>query len=985
MTMKFYAILGLLVISAKAATLWNIGADDGVQDGIGDATLGDAATFNGVAFNVSGVQEIGRDDLPGNPANIGGSGDTRDIDDDYYFAGVYNTVLDGGAYTPVGVVPVNESYYERALTTDNSNMRWHFNLPDTVVEGDNFIFTIDFLNLREEIPGDVSSFELTFWVNGTQIGDMQPHSDAEVSSVQSWNFDLDDLGGVAQVGEGFDHYVEIRSTPTGDARWASLDYVQLEVLEDPNIDVATAVNFGNFPVEGTASTETIVFSNTGLKQDLVITEFTLGGDNPDLFTITNAPVLPITLAPGADTQIDVTLTPSAIEQALSATLTVTSNDTREATQDVSLAARIFVPFNNDGGTLWFVGTDDDRQDGVGDNTFDDPAFFNGTDFFASGVRETTLQDLPGNPANAGGLDNDAARDVDDDYYFAGVYNTVVDGGDYTPVGDVPVSESYYERALTADDPNMRWHFNVPETVDAADTLTFTIDFHNVGGEANPEDVSGYDLTFWVNGTQIGEMQPHLDVALSSAQSWNFDLDDFGGVEQLGEGFDHYVEIRSTPTGSARWASLDFVKLEVSSDPIVEDDPNIAVATSVNFGKLPIGSEAPTETIVFSNAGLTQDLVITDLTLGGNNPDLFSITNAPTLPITIPPGANAQIEVTLTPGAIEQGVSATLTVTSNDTTEVTQNVFLAANIFVPFNDEGTLWFVGTDDGRQDGDGNEFLNDSAFFNGTDFSVSGVQESGENFLPGNPANTGGSGGTRDVDDDYYFAGVYNTVVDGSNYTPAGIVAANERYFDRALTIDDPNMRWHFNVPDTVGPNDAFTFTIDFYGINEENPEDVSGFDLTFFVDGQQIGDMQPHTDDNLDAAQSWDFTLDDLGGEAELGPGFDHYVEVRGQNTGSARWTNLDYVKLDITPGTIRDLIITEIAVNPTNDNVTFSFQAKVGEVYIVERSTSLLPTDQPGGWLEIEDFLEAKSEIQSFTDFGAASGNEKYFYRVRVAEE
>ena len=649
MTMKFYAILGLLVISAKAATLWNIGADDGVQDGIGDATLGDAATFNGVAFNVSGVQEIGRDDLPGNPANIGGSGDTRDIDDDYYFAGVYNTVLDGGAYTPVGVVPVNESYYERALTTDNSNMRWHFNLPDTVVEGDNFIFTIDFLNLHEEIPGDVSSFELTFWVNGTQIGDMQPHSDAEVSSVQSWNFDLDDLGGVAQVGEGFDHYVEIRSTPTGDARWASLDYVQLEVLEDPNIDVATAVNFGNFPVEGTASTETIVFSNTGLKQDLVITEFTLGGDNPDLFTITNAPVLPITLAPGADTQIDVTLTPSAIEQALSATLTVTSNDTREATQDVSLAARIFVPFNNDGGTLWFVGTDDDRQDGVGDNTFDDPAFFNGTDFFASGVRETTLQDLPGNPANAGGLDNDAARDVDDDYYFAGVYNTVVDG------------------------------------------------------------------------------------------------------------------------------------------------------------------------------------------------------------------------------------------------------------------------------------------------------------------------------------------------SNYTPAGIVAANERYFDRALTINDPNMRWHFNVPDTVGPNDAFTFTIDFYGINEENPEDVSGFDLTFFVDGQQIGDMQPHTDDNLDAAQSWDFTLDDLGGEAELGPGFDHYVEVRGQNTGSARWTNLDYVKLDITPGTIRDLIITEIAVNPTNDNVTFSFQAKVGEVYIVERSTSLLPTDQPGGWLEIEDFLEAKSEIQSFTDFGAASGNEKYFYRVRVAEE
>ena len=327
-------------------------------------------------------------------------------------------------------------------------------------------------------------------------------------------------------------------------------------------------------------------------------------------------------------------------------------------------------------------------------------------------------------------------------------------------------------------------------------------------------------------------------------------------------------------------------------------------------------------------------------------------------------------------------------TSNDTREATQDVSLAANIFVPFNnDGGTLWFVGTDDDGQDGEGDNNFNDPAFFNGADFFVSGVQESGEDFLPGNPANIGGASGNaaRDIDDDYYFAGVYNTVVNGGTYTPVGIVAANERYYDRALTTGDPNMRWHFNVPNTVGPNDAFTFTIDYYSVDDNNSAGVSGFDLTFFVDGQQIGDMQPHTDDNLAAAQSWDFTLDDLGGVAELGPGFDHYVEVKSQSTGSARWANLDYVKLDITPGTIRDLIITEIAVDPTNDNVSLNFQAKVGEVYIVERSTSLLPTGQPGGWLEIEDFLEAESEIQSFTDFGAASGNEKYFYRVRVAEE
>ena len=637
--------------------------------------------------------------------------------------------------------------------------------------------------------------------------------------------------------------------------------------------------------------------------------------------------------------------------------------------------------------LWNIGADDQTQDGNGDpaNGLNDSATFDGIAFNVSGARESGLQDLPGNPANIGGIDSDAARDVDDDYYFAGVYNTVVDGGAYTPVGEVLVNESFYDRALTANDPNMRWHFNLPDTVAEGDNFTFTIDFYNMN-EATPADISSYDLTFWVNGTQIGEMQPHLDVALSSAQSWNFDLDDLGGAAQIGEGFDHYVEVRSTPTGSARWASLDYVQLEVSSDPIVEDDPNIAAETAVNFGDFPIESAASTETIAISNTGLTQDLVITELTLGGDNADLFSITNAPALPITVAPGADTQIEVTLTPGAIEQSASATLTVTSNDTTEVTQVVILAAKIFVPFNDEGTLWFVGTDDDGQDGEGDSIFDDAAFFNGTDFFVSGVQENGTQDLPGSPANIGGpSGGERDIDDDFYFAGVYNTVVDGGDYTPVGIVAANERYYDRALTTGDPNMRWHFNVPDTVGPNDAFTFTIDYYSLNDDSAPEVSGFDLTFFVDGQQIGEMQPHTDDNLAAAQSWDFTLDDLGGVAELGPGFDHYVEVKSQSTGSARWANLDYAKLDITPGAIRDLVITEIAVDPTNDNVTFSFQARVGEVYVVERSTSLLPTGQPGGWLEIEDFLEAESEIQSFTDFGAASGNEKYFYRVRVAEE
>ena len=230
MNSKTSAFLCLLAIPAHGAVLWSIGADNQTQDGNGDATLGDAATLNGAPFNVSGVQEKVQDALPGNPANTGGSGGTRDIDDDYYFAGVYTTAA--GDYTPVGNVAVSESYYDRALTNGDPNMRWHFNVPETVGASDTLTFTVDFYNLDEATPGDTSGYDMTFWVDGSQVGNMQPHSDADINATQSWDFALSDLGGAAEQGPGFDHYLEIRTSPTGSSRWASLDYVQLEANEN---------------------------------------------------------------------------------------------------------------------------------------------------------------------------------------------------------------------------------------------------------------------------------------------------------------------------------------------------------------------------------------------------------------------------------------------------------------------------------------------------------------------------------------------------------------------------------------------------------------------------------------------------------------------------------------------------------------------------------------------------------------------------------
>lgn len=248
-------------------------------------------------------------------------------------------------------------------------------------------------------------------------------------------------------------------------------------------------------------------------------------------------------------------------------------------QIISVCGVSMLPFSAPAAVLWNIGADDQAQDGEGDAALNDPASLNGVAFNVSGVRESGRQDLPGNPANTGGASGNADRDVDDDYYFAGVYTTAA--GDYTPVGTVLASESYYDRAFTAGDPNMRWHFNVPETVEASDTLTFTVDFHNLN-ESNAAETSGYDMTFWVDGNQVGDTQTHSDADLSAAQSWDFALSDLGGAAEQGPGFDHYLEIRTSPVGSSRWASLDYVQLEANGNAIPEPSSSLLLLGAVSF-------------------------------------------------------------------------------------------------------------------------------------------------------------------------------------------------------------------------------------------------------------------------------------------------------------------------------------------------------------------------------------------------------------------
>lgn len=197
-----------------------------------------------------------------------------------------------------------------------------------------------------------------------------------------------------------------------------------------------------------------------------------------------------------------------------------------------------------------------------------------------------------------------------------------------------------------------------------------------------------------------------------------------------------------------------------------------------------------------------------------------------------------------------------------------------------------------------------------------VNFVQELGPtNALPGAPNNTGGAGATRDIDDDYYFAGLYNTVQDGGTYLPVGVVVSNEQNVERAFTGTDTELRFHFNIPGTVSVGDLFTLAFDFHNMDlgdsdpgaagsqsfpRRDPSLFWNVDAQF--NGATIGNFTVTDESILDTLNPGisELTATFNVTAANLAPGADNYITLSGDNTGSSsRWMSLDYVALDANP--------------------------------------------------------------------------------------
>src|SRR5204863_2082168 len=104
-----------------------------------------------------------------------------------------------------------------------------------------------------------------------------------------------------------------------------------------------------------------------------------------------------------------------------------------------------------------------------------------------------------------------------------------------------------------------------------------------------------------------------------------------------------------------------------------------------------------------------------------------------------------------------------------------------------------------------------------------------------PGDPASPETNG---QADNDYYLAGTYTNVIASvtalyGDYTPVGVVAANEEAAERAFAGGDLDMRYHFNLPATLKTNDMLSVTyaaVNLDGVSDVNTDPRFGIAVLF-----------------------------------------------------------------------------------------------------------------------------------------------------------
>lgn len=811
---------------------WSVGRDD-------DAW----ATGDGGGTNTTFVEGNGSvNALPGSPTSNETAGGA---DNDYYFGGVYTNVIAGnGTYEPVGVVTANEEAAQGGFAGVENELRYHFNLPNSLQPSDLLAVTFEPMNL--DTTGADPRYGVEVLVNGVRVQPEVLIRPAQLNKpVTTPQFTLGSVN--AGVGPGFDNILTLRGisySTAGGGNSLRLDYVQLKPVAKP------------IP----------------------------------------PPVLP-----------------------------------------------------------WSVGMNDNGWPSG-----------NGGGANATFVQESaTTNALPGNPSSP-----EVAQQADDDYYFAGVYSTVLPGnGNYQPVGEVPVNEEAAERAFTGTDNELRYHFNLPSTLSSNSMLSVSFDPFNLQEDAADPH---YGIEVYFNHvlvqTQIVVRTEQLNQTIFTPP---FTLAQVNA--QAGPGFDNIVTLRGinyNAEGGGNWMGIDYVQLNpVAPAPfpwsVGKDDngwpvgdgggPNASFVQEAGTNPLP-GNPASPEinqqadddyyfagdyTQVIPDNGDYEPVgtvlvneEAAERAFAGSDNDLRYHFNLPAilkptdqLMVTFDannldtsaedPHYGIEIYfngVLIQPEIVIRNEQLDFDYTTAPFTLASVNAGVGPgfdNIVhlkgINYSAEGGGAWMGIDYvaldpmptpifplaiGRDD-DG------WPTGNGGGENATFVQENGTiNELPGRPNSPEVN---QQADNDYYFAGVYTNIITANgDYVPVGVVPRNEEAAERAFAGADNDLRYHFNLPATLNLTNQVAVTFDAFNLDESAEDPRYGIEV-YFNNVRVQPEIIIRTNQLDMPFTTPPFTLASVN--ARLGLGADNIVSLRGINyspEGGGNWMGIDYVQIHAAGG-------------------------------------------------------------------------------------
>jgi hypothetical protein len=851
-------------LTSKAQLLWACGKDD---DGW---PAGD-----GGGPNTSFVQENGSiSALPGSPTSPEVN---QQADNDYYFAGSYTMTIPSvtalyGDYTPVGDVPANEEAAERAFAAADNDLRYHFNLPDTLQPTDLLSVTFDSLNLHTDGQSD-PRYGIEVYFNGVLVQPQIIIRPAQTGVAYTTpQFTLADVN--AQVGPGFDNVVSLKGinyNTEGGGNWMGIDYVQLnhptERIPAPTFPWAVGKDDNGWPAGNGGGPNATFVQENGVINPLpgspTSPEVNQQADNDYYFagSYTTA-ISSVTASYGAYTPVGLVATN---EEAAERAFAAADNDLRyHFNLPNTLAPGDLVSVSFDALNL------DDPNAVNTDPRYGIEVYFNGVKVQPQIIiRAPQLgKTYTTPPFTLGSVNAAVGAGFDNIVSLRGTNYNTEGGGNWMGIDYVQLNLS----TNAIPPPVLPWSVGLDDDSwpmgDGGGTNTT---FVQENGTSNPLPGSPIDEEF--DGAADDDY--YFAGAYTSVISGNGNYVPAGLVpvneEAASRGFSGTDNTLRYHFNLPTTLTSDDV-LAVTFDPLALDPPGPAdrrYGVEVYFNGVLVQTQ-----IVIRPAQLGHAITTPRFTLGS---------------------VNAQVGPGFDNIVMLKGINYNASGGGNSIGFDYVRLSPYPRITFP-------WTVGRDD-----------NGWPFGDGGGANTSFVQENGSiNPLPGSPNNPEVN---QQGDNDYYFAGEYTTTIDSvvalyGPYTPVGIVLANEEGAERAFAAADNDLRYHFNLPTSLQPDDMLSVTFDALNLHTDGQPDPR-YGIEVYFNGVLVQPQIVIRPADLDTDYTTpEFTLASVN--AQTGAGFDNIVSLKGINynaDGGGNWMGIDYVQLShvqlqFLPATVSD---------------------------------------------------------------------------------